>query len=71
MTNYDKKWDRCWNLCKKHGCTKGLSKPSIYRERPGYVDMWLLDIKRAGKITETEYRIATTDIEIPCSTRNV
>ncbi len=64
MTNYDPTWSKCWDLAKKHGCTKGFSKQSIYRERPGYVDMWLTNLKQEKKITQAEYKLATSDIHI-------
>ena len=52
---YDEKWNNGWNLCKKHGRTKGLSKGSIYSERPGYVGIWLKILLDGKKITKEEY----------------
>jgi len=51
----DVDFDKGWAVCKKYGKTRGLSKSSIRMMRPGYVGMWLLDLERAGLLTEDDY----------------
>lgn len=48
-------FDKGWNVCKKHGLTRGLSKAEIKTQRAGYVAMWLSELEHAGRLSEEDY----------------
>lgn len=47
-------FDILWNIAKKYGKVKGLSKIDTKRLRPGYVNMFIEDLVDAGKIKLTD-----------------